>query len=149
MRCCLRLALSFRFFLIDLISDLLQSSKILNNSKLFSFDSIQTYKNNVHCTTLRLYLVRLGWFGAQLCNSRVLQRQIINLYLKMSDDASVTDAKFKLLELFSGLDETELDLIEQWICSKSYKKGECYVLRLVFSTNFLGECYTETYIYRS
>lgn len=41
----------------------------------------------------------------------------------MSDDGYI-NAKFKLLELFSSLDEAELDRIEQWICSKSYKKGK-------------------------
>ncbi|PZC75338.1 uncharacterized protein LOC110378752 [Helicoverpa armigera] len=39
----------------------------------------------------------------------------------MSEDSSV-NAKHRMLELFSELDEEEIDNIEQWICNHSYRK---------------------------
>ncbi|XP_028171339.1 uncharacterized protein LOC135077916 [Ostrinia nubilalis] len=39
----------------------------------------------------------------------------------MSED-SVVSTKFRVLELFAELNDFELDSIEQWICSRSYKK---------------------------
>lgn len=40
----------------------------------------------------------------------------------MSED-SVVSAKCRILDLFCELNDFELDTIEQWICSHSYKKG--------------------------
>lgn len=33
------------------------------------------------------------------------------------------DIKYRLLDLFSELDNVELESIEKWICSQSYKTG--------------------------
>ncbi|KAJ8719590.1 hypothetical protein PYW08_011765 [Mythimna loreyi] len=39
----------------------------------------------------------------------------------MSED-SLVNAKHRMLELFSGMDEAEIETIEQWICDQSYRK---------------------------
>lgn len=39
----------------------------------------------------------------------------------MSDDGTI-NAKCQLLEILSELEDTELETIENWICSQSYKK---------------------------
>lgn len=45
----------------------------------------------------------------------------------MSEDG--TNTKSRILDLFADLDETELDSIEQWICSKQYKQGKTLLLK--------------------
>lgn len=49
----------------------------------------------------------------------------------MSED-SVISAKFRILDLFCELNDFELDTIEQWICSHSYKKGAHFNLKTSF-----------------
>lgn len=41
----------------------------------------------------------------------------------MSDSETI-NVKFRVLDLFKELDESELDEIEKWISSQSYKKGK-------------------------
>lgn len=41
----------------------------------------------------------------------------------MAED-SIVNTKYRLLDLFSELDEAEMDEIEQWISSLSYRKGK-------------------------
>lgn len=38
-------------------------------------------------------------------------------------DSETLNVKIRVLDLFTDLDETELDEIEKWISSQSYKKG--------------------------
>lgn len=39
-------------------------------------------------------------------------------------DSEALNIKFRVLDLFTELDEIELDEIEKWISSQSYKKGK-------------------------
>lgn len=42
----------------------------------------------------------------------------------MSVTSEILSAKFQVLDLFTKLDESDLDEIEKWISSQSYKKGK-------------------------
>lgn len=40
----------------------------------------------------------------------------------MSEE-TIISAKYRILDLLSDLTDSELETIEQWICSHSYRKG--------------------------
>lgn len=46
-------------------------------------------------------------------------------------DLGVISAKCRILEIFSELEDVELESIERWICSQSYKKGQIYDITLL------------------
>lgn len=48
--------------------------------------------------------------------------------LKMSEDG-IVNIKCRLLKMFAELDDCELDVIEHWISSQSYKKGYVYLFK--------------------
>lgn len=39
-------------------------------------------------------------------------------------ESQTLNVKFRVLDLFTELDESDLDEIEKWISSQSYKKGK-------------------------
>lgn len=45
----------------------------------------------------------------------------------MSEE-NVSDVKHEILKMLLQLDTTELDSIENWISSHSYKKGEMFII---------------------
>ena len=49
-------------------------------------------------------------------------------------ESGVSNVKHRMLELFSELDETEIDAIEQWICNHSFKKGSTQIIYLVITS---------------
>lgn len=43
----------------------------------------------------------------------------------MSED-NVVNVKHRMLELFSDMDEADIETIEQWISNQSYRKGKYF-----------------------
>lgn len=57
-------------------------------------------------------------------------------------DSETLNVKYRVLDLFTQLDESELDEIEKWISSRSYKQGKSFrklnkTLPIIVSVNIV------------
>lgn len=61
--------------------------------------------------------------GFQVLYDVYFYLNLLTLFTLNMSEGDVLDIKFRFLELFADLDETQLDVVENWILSRAYRKG--------------------------